>query len=131
MDDPKHLFELTPHGNVLLITFKAPQVNDTDNIESLEDGLRQLLIEHEQRFLLLDFSEVRQIVSRMINSLLLMVKRIRAEGGQVHLCELDSKVERVFKTMRLDRVFDMYATLDEGLQTMQMLEKQLRTAQFV
>ncbi len=131
MDDPKHLFEVTPHGNVLLITFKAPQVNDTDNIESLEDGLRQLLIEHEQRFLLLDFSEVRQIVSRMINSLLLMVKRIRAEGGQVHLCELDSKVERVFKTMRLDRVFDMYATLDEGLQTMEALEKQLHTAQFV
>ncbi len=131
MDDPKHLFEVTPHGNVLVITFKAPQVNDTDNIESLEDGLRQLLVEHEQRFLLLDFSEVRHIVSRMINSLLLMVKRIRAEGGQVHLCELDSKVERVFKTMRLDRVFDMYATLDEGLQTMQTLEKQLRTAQFV
>ena len=60
MDDPKHLFEVRPHGNVLVITFKAPEVNDTDNIESLEDGLRQLLVEHEQRFLLLDFSEVRQ-----------------------------------------------------------------------
>ena len=131
MDDPKHLLEVRPHGNVLVITFKAPQVNDTDNIESLEDGLRQLLIEHQQRFLLLDFSEVRHIVSRMINSLLLMVKRIRAEGGQVHLCELDPKVERVFKTMRLDRVFDMYATRDEGLKTMGLLEKQLHTAQFV
>jgi anti-anti-sigma factor len=60
-----------------------------------------------------------------------MVKRVRAEGGQVHLCGLHPKVERVFKTMRLDRVFDMYESLAEGLETMQELEKQLRTAEFV
>ena len=131
MNDNKQLLEIHSEGNVLVITFKAPQVNDTSNLESREDALRELLIDFEQRFLLLDFSEVDIIVSRMINSLVLMVKRVRAEGGQVHLCRLDPKVERVFKTMRLDRVFDMYESLAEGLETMQGLEKQLHTAEFV
>ncbi len=131
MNDTKQLLEVHCEGNVLVITFKAPQVNDTSNLESLEDGLRELLLDFDQRVLLLDFTEVNIIVSRMINSLVLMVKRVRAEGGQVHLCGLDPKVERVFKTMRLDRVFDMYDSLAEGLETMQVLEKQLRAAEFV
>ncbi len=131
MNDTKQLLNVHREGNVLVIAFKAPYVNDTSNLESLEDALRELLIDFDQRFLLLDFSEVDIIVSRMINSLVLMVKRVRAEGGQVHLCSLDPRVERVFKTMRLDRVFDMYDSLAEGLETMQELEKQLRTAEFV
>ena len=131
MIDAKQLFDLNPQGSVLLISFKEPYVNDTANLEALEDGLRELLLDHDQRFLLLDFSEVRIVVSRMINSLVLMVKRVRAEGGQVHLCGLDSQIERVFKTMKLDRVFDIYDTAAEGLETMQAMEKQCRTAQFV
>ncbi len=131
MIDSKQLFDLNPEGSVLLISFKEPYVNDTANLEALEDGLRELLLDHAQRFLLLDFSEVRIVVSRMINSLVLMVKRVRAEGGQVHLCGLDSQIERVFKTMKLDRVFDIYDTAAEGLEIMQDMEKQCRTAQFV
>ena len=131
MVESKELLQINADGNVLVISFKAPWINDTNNLECLEDGLRELLTEHTQRFLLLDFAEVQIIVSRIINSLVLMVKRVRAEGGQVHLCNLAPNVERVFKTMRLDRVFDIYDTLADGLETMQGLEKQLRTAEFV
>ncbi len=124
------LFDILLEGNILAITFKAPRVNDTSNLEQLEDELRDMLNNHEQRFLLLDFSQVDTIVSRMINSLLLMVKRVRAEGGQVHLCCLEEKVERVLKSMRLDRVFDMYVTREEGLDSMKALDAQCRMAQF-
>lgn len=130
MNDSRQLFETRTDGNVLVISFKGPYVNDSAYLEEFEDGLRALLVTHDQRFLLLDFSEVNLIVSRMINSLLQMVKHVRAEGGQVHLCNLDPRVERVFKTMRLDRVFDMYDNEAEGLATMKALESQLRPAQF-
>lgn len=131
MNQTCQLFELSPEGNVMVIRLRGPLVNDTANLEDLEDGLRELLDANAQRFLLLDFSEVDLIVSRMINSLLLMVKRVRAEGGQVHLCDLDPKVERVFKQMKLDRVFDMYIDRAEGLSAMQQLEQRSRMAQFV
>ena len=125
------LFSVQRQGNVSIIGFLAPAVNDTANLEQLEDGLRELLNRHEQRFWLLDFSEVQIIVSRMINSLLLMVKRVRAEGGQVHLCCLEPKVERVLKSMKLDRVFDMYVTREEGVDAMKALETQCQQlAQF-
>lgn len=130
MSTTHELFEIIPDGNVLVVAFKAPYFNDTRHLEELEDGLRDLLAHYEQRFLLVDFSEVEVIVSRMINSLLLMVKRVRADGGQVHLCSLDSKIERVFKTMKLDRVFDMHDTRTEGLAAIKALENQFRMAQF-
>lgn len=126
MNEVRQLFETRSEGNVLVIFFKAPFVNDSDYLEEFEDGLRELLLTHEQRFMLLDFAEVSIIVSRMINSILQIVKHVRAEGGQVHLCNLDPRVERVFKTMRLDRVFDMYDSEAEGVVTMKALEKQLR-----
>ena len=66
----------------------------------------------------------------MINSLLLMVKRVRAEGGHVHVCSLDQKVERVLKHMKLDRVFDMYDDRGEGVAAMAILEHQSKLAQF-
>src|SRR5262245_41919646 len=102
MEQPE-LFRVERSGSISVIAFCAPFVNDTSNLELLEDGLRELLNQHDQRLWLLDFSEVEIIVSRMINSLLLMVKRVRAEGGQVHLCCLEPKVERVLKAMKLDR----------------------------
>jgi anti-anti-sigma factor len=124
------LFEIQAEGSISLITLKSPTVNDTSNLEVFEDGMRELVNEIDQRLLLLDFSEVQMIVSRMINSLLLLVKRVRAEGGQVHLCCLDPKVERVLKAMKLDRVFDMYTTREEGLEVMRAFESHCRMAQF-
>jgi anti-anti-sigma factor len=124
------LLDMLTEGNVLVVSFKAPQINDTDFLEELEDSLRDLLTEFEQRFLLIDFCEVSLISSRMINSLLQLVKRVRAEGGQVHLCGLETKVERVLKSMKLDRVFDMYVTREEGLVAMKAVEEQFHVAQF-
>ncbi len=124
------LFETISDGNVLVVVFKGPSVNDTGRLEELEDGLRDLLGEKEQRFILLDFNEVNYVVSRMINSLLLLVKRVRAEGGQVHLCGLQPRVEHAVKTMRLDRVFDLYDSREEGVEAMKTLESRSRLAQF-
>lgn len=130
MNQTATLLDMLAEGNVLVVSFKAPQINDTDFLEELEDSLRDLLTEFEQRFLLIDFCEVTLISSRMINSLLQLVKRVRAEGGQVHLCGLETKVERVLKSMKLDRVFDMYVTREEGLVAMKAVEEQFHVAQF-
>ena len=130
MNQTAMLLDMLAEGNVLVVSLKAPQINDTDFLEELEDSLRDLLTEFEQRFLLIDFCEVTLISSRMINSLLQLVKRVRAEGGQVHLCGLETKVERVLKSMKLDRVFDMYVTREEGLVAMKAVEEQFHVAQF-
>ncbi|MCG3138255.1 MAG: hypothetical protein HJJLKODD_02116 [Phycisphaerae bacterium] len=124
-----HLMDIQHDGNLLIVALRHP-VNDLAHLEDLEDALRSLLSLHEQRMILIDFAEVNLVVSRLINSLLLLVKRVRAEGGQVHLCNLDTKVERVFKTMKLDRVFDIYLTREEGVATMRALDNQYRMAQF-
>ncbi len=121
--ESKLLETQTIGDNILVVLFKAPQINDMDFLEELEDSLRDLLTEFEQRFLLIDFCEVSLISSRMINSLLQLAKRVRAEGGQVHLCGLETKIERVLKSMKLDRVFDIYETPKEGLVAMKQVLK--------
>ena len=43
MNQTCQLFESCAEGNVLVINFKSPYINDTCNLEDLEDSLREML----------------------------------------------------------------------------------------
>ena len=43
MNQTAMLLDMLAEGNVLVVSFKAPQINDTDFLEELEDSLRDLL----------------------------------------------------------------------------------------
>jgi anti-sigma B factor antagonist len=67
--------------------------------------------------MILDFSGVELVSSAMLGKLILLQRRVDAEGGRLRLCELSLGVRAVFKSTNLDRLFkidrDLAAAMEE------------------
>ena len=55
------------------------------------------------------------MVTRVINILLVALKRIRTRGGQVYLTGMNRNIRRVFDLMRLSEVFGIFETEEQAL----------------
>ncbi len=87
--------------NVKIITFTAGQARQENIIAAELDGLTDDLGECH---LLLDFTNVENITSVELGSLVTLHKKMRASGGRLTLFNLNLHVFEVFTVTRLDKL---------------------------
>jgi anti-sigma B factor antagonist len=63
----------------------------------------------------LDLSEVDFIDSSGLGVLLSCYRHVGAAGGDLRLCNLNEQVRTLFELVRMHRVFDIYDTREEAL----------------
>ncbi len=94
---------------------------DGKTAETFFDGIAQI-IDDGKRKLIIDCGRLGYVSSVGIAALMRTHARMKAKGGNVKLAALQSVVQSVLTTMRLDRVFDMYESI-EGANVAFMEEK--------
>jgi anti-anti-sigma factor len=65
--------------------------------------------------LIIDMNGVTYMDSSGFGALLGATKRLRPEGGALHLVGAKPTVERMLHLTRLDTVIDMYPTMDQAI----------------
>ena len=81
----------------------------------LELSLGELLDEGHQRFII-DLTEVTYINSGGLRCLVTAWRRSRAQGGDLVLFGLNSRLEEIFSLVGFDRVFHIYTAFDDAQQ---------------
>ncbi|MBX3278369.1 MAG: STAS domain-containing protein [Acidobacteria bacterium] len=71
----------------------------------------------EDARIVLDFSRVETIDTAGIRALLTLLKHVNAEGGELKLCNLNRRVQSFLVMVRLQRVFEVYATKAEAIRS--------------
>ena len=79
---------------------------DIPGAESLKNTLNQVNYS-ESKEVILDFKEVNFIGSSGIGKLLLFYKNYTSEGGKVHVSNLNKDMKHLFKSIKLDRLFNI------------------------
>ena len=105
-------------GKVAVVTFKAKRIYDVRDVEAVESQVRSVLAENPTN-MMVNFADVDFMVTRVINILLVALKRIRAQGGEVYLAGMNPNIRRVFNLMRLTEVFRIFQTEDKALADIQ------------
>ena len=98
----------------VVVTFRDRQIYDVSTVEDVEAQIRALLAKKPEN-LVVNFAGVDCMVTRVINVLLVALKRIRTGGGEVYLTGMNPNIKRVFDIMRLDVVFKIFDTEDGAL----------------
>ena len=98
----------------VVVTFRDRQIYDVSAVEAVESQIRALL-EKKPENLVVNFAGVDFMVTRVINVLLIALKRIRTAGGEVYLTGMNPNIKRVFDIMRLDVVFKIFPTEEQAL----------------
>ena len=102
-------------GSVTILTVREERL-DAHNSEELKAAMIGLF-ESGTKNLLVDLKEVRFIDSSGLGVLVSGFKNASTRQGSIKLCSLQSQVRSMFELTRLHRVFDIYQTVDEALES--------------
>ena len=103
------------HGKVMVVVVREERL-DAHNSDELKVEMNRLF-ESGTKDLLVDLKEVRFIDSSGLGVLVSGYKNAATHQGSIKLCSLQTQVKSMFELTRLHRVFDIYQTMDEALES--------------
>lgn len=101
-------------GNIVLLVVKEERL-DAHNSDHLKQELARLFEEGKTR-IVVDLKEVRFIDSSGLGALVSGFKNASSRQAGLKLSSLQNQVKSMFELTRLQRVFDIYPTVDEAIE---------------
>jgi anti-anti-sigma regulatory factor len=109
-------FRVEPKGYVTVLELLDPRLADALVVTELQDELLDLIESQNPTHLLIDFRNVAQCSTAVINGLLRSKKRLLADGGELKLCGMRPLIREAYQMLNLDgTVFQIYDTVDDAL----------------
>ncbi len=96
-------------SGVTIVGFGGSTLIDAEYIERVAGDLYELLDKQKAHRLVLDFSSVKLLASRMLGVLLTVKKKSEAKQGGLALCAVREELMKVFAVTNLDRTFNFFA----------------------
>jgi anti-sigma B factor antagonist len=103
------------NGRVMVLMVREERI-DAHNSDELKVEINRLF-ESGTKDLLVDLKEVRFIDSSGLGVLVSGFKNAATHQGSIKLCSLQTQLKSMFELTRLHRVFDIYQTVDEALES--------------
>lgn len=99
-------------GAVLVVEIKYDHL-DADNTEEFKSAIQPFLTQAE--CIVFDLSEVDFLDSSGLGIFLSCMRRVKACGGELKLCALQSTLQSLFEMVKMNRVIDVYITCEEAV----------------
>lgn len=108
------MFQVSQVDDVSIVTFGMKRAT-ADIAHEFKDLINTLADEKGVRKILLDCSGVFFIDSFFLGAIVSGLKRVRANGGEIKIYNLDKNVYPVFKLMHLNEVFEIFSDRTEAI----------------
>lgn len=102
-------------GEIVKIEIQEERM-DAHNSGDLKEQMLQLFDEGKCN-LIIDLSEVRFVDSSGLGALVSGFKNASAREGSLKLCSLQPQVRSMFELTRLHRVFEIFSSIEEALES--------------
>ncbi len=107
--------ELHPENRAMSIGLSWAQMADEEARRSTRKALGGILTKLPSRRIVLDLSELDELPSLAVATVVALGLRCRRAGGGLRLCGLRPCVKRMMTSLKLDNVVRQYATRDAAL----------------
>jgi anti-sigma B factor antagonist len=107
-------FTMTKHGTVVVVDVDGQLI--VGNRQELKQKVLDELEKGERKFLI-DFARTGYIDSSGLGVLVSLSKKIREQGGELRLADLNDDLKTLFELTKLDTLFQIADNRDRGLET--------------
>lgn len=107
-------FEVTKNGSATILTLKERKLDSSVSPELKAEFLLLCKPKVAER-LIVDMTKVDSCDSSGLSALLIADRAMREHGGEVRLVNVHKKVMSILKISQLDRVFQIYDSLQVAL----------------
>ncbi len=108
-------------GDVTVAICRDMKLNDDLVIQEWGDQLLDLLENQKNTKLLVNFERVLFMSSSALRALITLNKKAKDAGASLVLCCIDDNIMEAFRITRLDTVFQIKKTEDEGTKMLALL----------
>lgn len=105
------------HNGVVTIEFIDRNILDEANIKQIGEEISQIVDAQVQPKILISFANVDHLSSSALGTLITINNKITAKDGQLRLAEIDERIQQIFQITKLDRVFQIYQSIEQALQS--------------
>jgi len=86
---------------------------DAANTADFKSAVAPVLKAHSK--VVFDLSKLRFIDSSGLGAFLSCLRQLSKKGGELKLCGMSTQVYQTFELVRMNRIFDIYATRNEAV----------------
>lgn len=104
-------------GGVIVAFFNDAKILDEQKIQQIGNDLIASTELAKAGRMVLNFSGVSFMSSHMIGKLVLLNKKCKAANVTLKFCTIAPSIMEVFKIMKLNKVFDIYADEEKALKS--------------
>ncbi|RMG37174.1 MAG: anti-sigma factor antagonist [Planctomycetota bacterium] len=105
---------LSQDGDVVVVSFTVPQLNEEENIEQLGRELFALVEQFGCRKVAVSLLGVDYITSSAIGKLITLHRKLHRNNGRLVLCDVTGEVENVLRTSKLLSYFNVAESAAEA-----------------
>jgi len=107
-------YSIEQEQDTTIIALEGKITSDSDTGELLEHV--QLQIEKKTKKIFFNLEKLEYISSSGLNFFVRMLTRSRTNQIELNLCALHGNVEKIFKISKLNEIFTIHPSLQEGIQ---------------
>ncbi len=111
-------FDIREQEGVTVLTLKHSRIHDQEEIKQLSEELSRAVLEKNIKNMLFDMKNVTFVSSAILNRMIVLDKQLKSDSGKLGFCVLGREVAEVFGITRLDKLFQIYGTAEEGIADM-------------
>jgi anti-sigma B factor antagonist len=102
-------------GLVSVVSFNGRAILEENAIRAIGDEIVRIAEKFGSKQLILNFSDVRNLSSYMLATLVSVHKKLAALGGRMVLCGIDAELMRIIELTSLHKLFKICPTVGDSM----------------
>jgi len=102
-------------NGVTIVGFRTHKILDELHVKRFGEELLSLIESEKREALLLNFENVEFLSSAALGHLIKLDKRAKSNNAKLVLANIKETIYEVFSITRLDKVFNIQSTLEDGM----------------
>ena len=101
--------------DVHIVEFLSSKIREETEVHRVLQELGSFIDDNARAKLLINMANLEYLSSAGLGNLVGLLKKSRKSYGEFKLCCLQESIQEPFEVMRLDKIFDIFPTLDEAV----------------
>jgi anti-sigma B factor antagonist len=110
---------VSTEDGVTIVEFENRKILDELTINQIFEKLNELADTEKVPMILLNFRKVEHLSSAALGALITLSRKVSRRNGRLVLANIHPQIYEVFKITRLNRVFEITGTTQEGKRAFQ------------
>ena len=102
-------------GEITQIEFIESKILDESNIQQISNEMCSVVDEEATPKVVIRFGNVEHLSSAALGALITVNNRVKGKDGTLCLSEIDTQIREVFAITKLDKIFPIFETSDEAI----------------